>query len=151
MYDDSQFTMFRVENIVFVYLTICIFNIDSVSVPAESILVVPVVEESVILKEATGPYAFGYQLKDGFDVYQHRQEESDGKGVIKGSYGYKDANGVYRIVKYTADINGYRAIVISNEPGLNGQNSADATFVVETPPPSVTVTSVPVLKKTTLR
>lgn len=58
---------------------------------------------------------------------QHRHEESDEKGVRRGSYGYLDANGVYRKVHYIADKNGFRVMEMkSNEPGLDpAAKSAD--------------------------
>lgn len=58
---------------------------------------------------------------------QHRHEESDENGVRRGSYGYLDANGVYRKVQYIADKNGFRVMEMkSNEPGLDpAAKSAD--------------------------
>ncbi|XP_055937320.1 cuticle protein 10.9-like [Argiope bruennichi] len=83
------------------------------------------------------PYQFGYELEDGFGMSQYRSEASDGTGVVKGSYGYMDPTGIYRKVEYTADSNGYRAVIRSNEPGTANQNVADALFIVEPPPPEV--------------
>lgn len=83
------------------------------------------------------PYQFGFELEDGFGMSQYRSEASDGTGVVKGSYGYMDPMGVYRKVEYTADNNGYRAVIRSNEPGTANQNVADALFIVEPPPPGV--------------
>ncbi|XP_054714274.1 cuticle protein 10.9-like [Uloborus diversus] len=83
------------------------------------------------------PYQFGYELEDGFGMSQYRSEASDGTGVVKGSYGYMDPFGVYRKVEYTADDNGYRAVIRSNEPGTANQNVADAVFIVEPPPSGV--------------
>lgn len=40
---------------------------------------------------------------------------------MRGSYGYTDANGIYRHVDYVADQNGFRANIKSNEPGLIGE------------------------------
>lgn len=79
------------------------------------------------------PYAFGYEFGDGLGMAQHRSESSDGTGAVSGRYGYLDPLGTYRNVEYTADKDGYRAVVRSNEPGSVSQNSADAVFVVGQP------------------
>lgn len=95
---------------------------------------IDVVEQLVTLPPK--PYQFGYELEDGYGMSQFRSEASDGF-ITKGSYGYMDPAGVYRKVEYTADRNGYRAIVRSNEPGTANQNVADALFIVEPPPAGV--------------
>ena len=82
------------------------------------------------------PYQFGYEIADGLGMHQHRKEAADGSGAVKGSYGYIDALGIKRIVEYTADGNGYNAVIKSNEPGMAGQNSANVLYVVETSPPA---------------
>lgn len=41
---------------------------------------------------------------------------------MRGSYGYTDAWGLYRIVDYVADANGFRATIRTNEPGLVEKN-----------------------------
>lgn len=46
---------------------------------------------------------------------QFRNEEKTVDGNVKGSYGYKDANGMYRMVNYYVDANGFHAKVFSNE------------------------------------
>lgn len=89
------------------------------------------------------PYQFGYELEDGYGMSQYRSEASDGTGIVKGSYGYMDPMGVYRKVEYTADNNGYRAVVRSNEPGTANQNVADALFIVEPPPAGVVAQGLP--------
>ncbi|CAL1280719.1 unnamed protein product [Larinioides sclopetarius] len=90
-----------------------------------------------VVAEAYNPYGFGYEFGDGQGMVQRRHESSDINGEVKGSYGYTDPNGLYRSVEYTAGVNGYRAIVRSNEPGMGSQDSADVTFLVEPPPPEV--------------
>lgn len=67
------------------------------------------------------PFAFDFNTKDSSGNGQYRKEESDKNGVVKGSYGYTDANGIYRHVEYVADQNGFRANIKSNEPGLIGE------------------------------
>ena len=49
---------------------------------------------------------------------QFRNEEKTLDGNVKGSYGYKDANGIYRMVNYYSDASGFHAKVFSNEPGV---------------------------------
>lgn len=82
------------------------------------------------------PYDFGYSIQDDYGNNQYRQETSDGSGVVRGSYGYTDALGIYRKVKYIADADGFRAEVSSNEPGVKGESPASASFIVEAPPQS---------------
>ena len=48
------------------------------------------------------PYKFGYEIQDEKGNVQHRHEQSDGK-MQTGSYGYLDANGIFRKVIYIAD------------------------------------------------
>lgn len=67
------------------------------------------------------PFAFDFKTEDQRGNGQYRKEESDQNGVVRGSYGYTDANGIYRHVEYVADHNGFRANIKSNEPGMNGE------------------------------
>ncbi|PRD23600.1 UNVERIFIED_CONTAM: Cuticle protein 10.9 [Trichonephila clavipes] len=69
------------------------------------------------------PYSFGYAIKDVHGE-QHRQEKSDGAGVVTGSYGFVDEHGIHRQVHYIADHLGFRAKIITNEPGTANQNPA---------------------------
>lgn len=57
------------------------------------------------------PYQFGYDSNDDFGTTSFRKEAGDANGRVQGSYGYKDAQGIERIVEYVADENGYRAQV----------------------------------------
>ncbi|KAF8767750.1 Sodium-dependent proline transporter like protein [Argiope bruennichi] len=80
------------------------------------------------------PYSFGYDVFDGYGTKQYRQESATGDGVVRGNYGYKDYQGIYRQVEYTADENGFHAVLKSNEPGLANVDSADVSASVEPPP-----------------
>ncbi|GBL75721.1 Sodium-dependent proline transporter [Araneus ventricosus] len=80
------------------------------------------------------PYSFGYDTFDGYGTKQYRQESATGDGVVRGNYGYKDFQGIYRQVEYTADENGFRAVLKSNEPGLANVDTADVSVSVEPPP-----------------
>ncbi|XP_076356814.1 cuticle protein 10.9-like [Tachypleus tridentatus] len=64
------------------------------------------------------PYETGYDTVDEFGTRLVRQETGDGAGRVQGSYGYADAQGIWRDVKYVADEGGFRASVSTNEPEL---------------------------------
>ncbi|KAF7494964.1 Cuticle protein 16.8 [Sarcoptes scabiei] len=68
------------------------------------------------------PYSFNFNVNDDSGTNQFRREEGDRNGVVRGSYGYTDAWGLYRIVDYVADKNGFRATIRTNEPGLVERN-----------------------------
>lgn len=78
--------------------------------------------------QAPQPYSFGYDNVDEFGTKLFHKEEGDGNNAKTGSYGYQDANGLYRRVNYVADAGGFRATVDTNEPGTQAGSSADAVF-----------------------
>ncbi|KFM78145.1 Cuticle protein 16.8, partial [Stegodyphus mimosarum] len=78
------------------------------------------------------PYKFGYSVKD-VSSQQYREEAGNGAGVVTGSYGFTDANGIQRQVNYIADAAGFRAQVKTNEPGTANQNPADVEVISNTP------------------
>ncbi|XP_035229380.1 uncharacterized PPE family protein PPE24-like, partial [Stegodyphus dumicola] len=78
------------------------------------------------------PYKFGYSIKD-VSSQQYREEAGNGAGVVTGSYGFTDANGIQRQVNYIADAAGFRAQVKTNEPGTANQNPADVEVISNTP------------------
>ncbi|XP_054163248.1 probable serine/threonine-protein kinase clkA [Oppia nitens] len=85
--------------------------------------------------ETPMPYQFHYDIDDGYGNKQDRHEKADVYGNVIGSYGYWDSNGIYRKVDYTADADGFKANVNSNEPYLrHGVNPADVRLVVEEQP-----------------
>lgn len=71
-----------------------------------------------------GLYKFGYKIKDPWGSQFHK--EHGDPWVKRGSYGLKLADGRERIVKYVADKHGFRAKIITNEPGTTSLDSADA-------------------------
>ncbi|KAH7966667.1 hypothetical protein HPB49_018483 [Dermacentor silvarum] len=77
---------------------------------------------------APQPYSFGYDSTDEFGTQLFHKEQGDASNTKTGSYGYRDANGLYRTVTYVADANGFRATVDTNEPGTAPGSSADAVF-----------------------
>ncbi|KAK8775802.1 hypothetical protein V5799_030854 [Amblyomma americanum] len=74
------------------------------------------------------PYSFGYDNVDEYGNRQFRSEQGDSSNAKTGSYGYRDAYGLYRRVNYVADANGFRATVDTNEPGTALGASANAVF-----------------------
>ncbi|KAH7966030.1 hypothetical protein HPB49_013190 [Dermacentor silvarum] len=74
------------------------------------------------------PYSFGYDTTDEFGTRLFHNEQSDNKNAKTGTYGYRDANGIFRTVSYVADADGYRATIDTNEPGTAPGASADAVF-----------------------
>lgn len=74
------------------------------------------------------PFAFDFKTEDQSGNGQYRKEESDKNGVVRGSYGYMDASGIYRHVEYVADQNGFRANIKSNEPGLQAGETQPASI-----------------------
>ncbi|KAH7963938.1 hypothetical protein HPB52_023825 [Rhipicephalus sanguineus] len=74
------------------------------------------------------PYSFGYDSTDEFGTQLFHKEQGDASNAKTGAYGYRDANGLFRTVKYVADANGFRATIDTNEPGTAPGSSADAVF-----------------------
>lgn len=83
------------------------------------------------------PFAWGYDINDGYGTTQYHKENGDEYGKRTGSYGYMDAYGVYRHVNYVADENGFRATVKTNEPGTANESPADVELSAEEPPANV--------------
>ncbi|XP_065300613.1 cuticle protein 10.9-like isoform X2 [Dermacentor albipictus] len=74
------------------------------------------------------PYTFGFENVDEYGTQLYHKESGDASNAKKGSYGYKDAGGLFRRVEYVADLNGYRATVDTNEPGTAPGRTGDAVF-----------------------
>ncbi|KAG8188485.1 hypothetical protein JTE90_008050 [Oedothorax gibbosus] len=84
------------------------------------------------------PYQMEYNLPDEQGNQQFRQEQGDGNGNVRGSYGYKDIQGVYRTVQYVAGRDGFKANVLTNEPGTDGkENPADVAMNVQKTPAGI--------------
>lgn len=83
------------------------------------------------------PFAWGYDINDGYGATQYHKENGDEYGKRTGSYGYMDAYGVYRNVYYVADENGFRATIKTNEPGTANESPADVELTAEEPPAQV--------------
>ncbi|GIY10534.1 hypothetical protein CEXT_647261 [Caerostris extrusa] len=71
---------------------------------------------------APQPYKFGYSIRDQ-SSQQYRQEAGNGAGGVIGNYGFTDDRGIARQVNYVADDAGFRAQVLTNEPGTANQKS----------------------------
>lgn len=67
----------------------------------------------------------------------YRQEQGDQSGAVRGTYGYTDNQGLYRVVEYVADANGFRANVRTNEPGTGKEGPADVTWQAVEPPAGI--------------
>ncbi|KAF4517309.1 hypothetical protein B566_EDAN008644 [Ephemera danica] len=75
--------------------------------------------DHVTADEAYNNYEYGFQVNDPHTHnYQERQERRE-KGVVKGFYSLLDADGSLRLVTYTADEKGFRALVARQEPQIN--------------------------------
>lgn len=80
------------------------------------------------------PYEMNYEIADDYGNRRWRQESGDNYNNKQGSYGYADAQGISRQVKYIADDKGFRVWVDTNEPGVGNDNPADAEFTVREAP-----------------
>ncbi|UYV75084.1 HOXA5 [Cordylochernes scorpioides] len=81
--------------------------------------------------ESPKPYSFQYSAPVIDEVGQgssSHQETADGTGRVVGSYTITDPDGRQRIVEYEADENGFRARVLTNEPGTRSESPADVQF-----------------------
>ncbi|KAH8022745.1 hypothetical protein HPB51_004122 [Rhipicephalus microplus] len=74
------------------------------------------------------PYSFGYDNQDQYGTKSYHKEQGDASNSKTGTYGYSDANGIYRQVKYVADAGGFRAKVDTNEPGTAPGATGDAQY-----------------------
>ncbi|GBM85843.1 hypothetical protein AVEN_37490-1 [Araneus ventricosus] len=84
------------------------------------------------------PYSTSFQAPDGQGGLSFRTEQGDGSGNVKGNYGYKDAQGLYRMVEYSAGRDGYTATINTNEPGVDGkENPADVIMNVGKTPAGI--------------
>ncbi|KAH6928085.1 hypothetical protein HPB50_011612 [Hyalomma asiaticum] len=77
--------------------------------------------------ELPQPYSFGYVSNDIEGSHGH-EETGDGSGRVSGRYSLSLADGRTRTVTYVADEFGYRADVVTNEPGTESRPAADTTF-----------------------
>ena len=75
------------------------------AVPAPA--AVPVAAAAPVVVDASPrPYSFGYASGDEAGTEQDRQETQDENGIVRGTYGYRDAQGLFRRVEYIADAAG---------------------------------------------
>lgn len=103
---------------------------------------VPVQPNLDPLDESPKPYSFSYEATDEVTGSNSKREESSDGRTTRGSYSYIDADGVFRVVDYTADENGFNANVRTNEPGTaaasgESPDPANTVWAVEPPPPAV--------------
>lgn len=75
------------------------------------------------------PYSFQYETTDEYGTTLTRTESGDEQGNVKGSYMYRDPEGVYRTVEYADNGEGFTASVQTNEPGVESHKPADAEYL----------------------
>ncbi|XP_022656690.1 uncharacterized protein LOC111248483 isoform X1 [Varroa destructor] len=81
--------------------------------------------------ETPMPYSFQYSANDPEGSHSH-SATSDGN-TVTGEYSIQLADGRMRTVKYTADENGYRAEIVTNELGTESKNPADVIIKSSAP------------------
>lgn len=59
-------------------------------------------------------FQFGYQTDNGF-----REETRAPDGTVQGQYGFTDADGKQRVVKYSAGVNGYQVLNDGSAPAAS--------------------------------
>ncbi|XP_067119086.1 palmitoyltransferase ZDHHC9-like isoform X3 [Centruroides vittatus] len=57
-----------------------------------------------------GSYRYGYDTGTGGPAQLFHQEERTSRGEVRGSYGYLDRPGLFRVVRYSADGRGFRVL-----------------------------------------
>ncbi|KAI1303601.1 Cuticle protein 16.8 [Halotydeus destructor] len=92
-------------------------------------------EPEVVTDYPSKPYSMAFDSADGNGTTMRREETKDDKGTIRGSYSYTDPFGMFRVVEYIADENGFRASIRTNEPGVaRTQNGDPAGIIYEVDP-----------------
>ena len=91
------------------------------------------------LQQRPKPFNFEYQAPDEEGNNHFRQEQGDSSGNVKGTYGYTDNQGLYRVVEYMSGPGGFQADVKTNEPGTKPghENPADVTINAQQPPAGI--------------
>lgn len=69
----------------------------------------------------SGDYKFGYRTGNG-DSYREETRAPD--GTVQGQYGFVDADGKERVVKYSAGVNGFQ--ILNGEGGASPAPAAPA-------------------------
>ncbi|XP_077485947.1 cuticle protein 16.8-like [Amblyomma americanum] len=86
-------------------------------------------ETPVAVAAPRRPYSFSYTATDPRDGSSHgRSETADVTGRVTGFYTLRTADGRSRRVNYVADERGFRAEVLTNEPGTASLNPANVVF-----------------------
>ncbi|RWS17771.1 troponin I-like protein [Dinothrombium tinctorium] len=75
-------------------------------------------------QDLAGDYKFGYDTGKGPQGQSFREEVRLPDGTVMGAYGYLDAQGKQRIVKYTAGKDGFRVDSDTPAPGSEGAPAA---------------------------
>ncbi|KAH7962020.1 cuticle protein 10.9 [Rhipicephalus sanguineus] len=81
------------------------------------------------VNQPPSPYNFAYEHVDEKTGAKVTQSESgDANNVKTGSYGINDPTGIYRLVQYIADAQGFRVTVDTNEHGTKTHDAANARY-----------------------
>ncbi|CAK1602725.1 unnamed protein product [Parnassius mnemosyne] len=87
-----------------------------------------VVPAALVAKADDDYTSFGYDVADpATGDYKHQEETRVGR-TVKGQYSFLEADGTTRIVDYTADVNGFHAVV-RHEPAVVTTKVAAPTVV----------------------
>jgi len=97
-------------------------------------------------QDLAGDYKFGYDTGKGALGQSFREEARTADGTVKGAYGYIDAQGQQRIVRYTAGKLGFQ--IDADEPAA-GQGGAAASRpasqpVTRAPAPQISLQAAPI-------
>jgi hypothetical protein len=80
------------------------------------------------LQYAPTPFEYSYIVDEGQGSHAH-SSRGDGSGRVEGEYSINLGAGQTRVVKYTADENGFVADVTTDELGTESKDPADVRFV----------------------
>ncbi|KAH6938964.1 hypothetical protein HPB50_015325 [Hyalomma asiaticum] len=96
------------------------------------------------VNQPPAPYNFAYEHVDDKTGAKVTQSESgDSNNVKTGSYGINDPTGIYRLVQYIADSQGFRVTVDTNEPGTKTHDAANARYTSKAANTPVAVVAPP--------
>jgi len=82
--------------------------------------------------DLAGDYKFGYDTGKGPKGQSFREETRSADGTVRGAYGYTDANGQQRIVKYSAGKEGFK--IEDDSPASGGGSQSAPTAAPYRPP-----------------
>ncbi|KPM10997.1 hypothetical protein QR98_0095620, partial [Sarcoptes scabiei] len=84
-------------------------------------------------EDLAGDYKFGYDTGKSNAGQSFREESRLPDGTVKGAYGYIDAEGKQRIVKYTAGVQGFKVESDEEAPGQSSPSSVPRSVPTSNP------------------